>query len=165
MENVTQILNIYSDYVYKYLFCLTHDYNLTEELTQETMYRAIKNINKLRDESKIEAWLCKIAKNLWLQELKKKRKTIEINENDLNNVQDKENIEETFMEKEDKKFLYDVIEKFKDDDKELIYLRLIDNLKFKEIANLTGKTETWARVTYYRLKQQIIKEVKEREIL
>lgn len=165
MQNITEILDSYTDHVYKYLFCLTHEYDLAEELTQETMYRAIKNIDKLRDESKIEAWLCKIAKNLWLQELNYSKKKIDLNVEELKEVETKQDLEENFLDKEDKKLLYDIIEKFAEEDKELVYLRIIDNLKFKEIADIIGKTETWARVTYYRLKRQIMEEVKEYEEL
>ncbi len=165
MDDITKILDEYTDHVYKYLFCLTHEYNLAEELTQETIYRAMKNINKLRDENKVEAWLCKIAKNLWLQELKYRKKNIGMNVEDLTKVEMEQNLEEVFLEKQNKRILYDIIEKFEEEDKELVYLRIIDNLKFKEIANITGKTETWARVTYYRLKRQIMREVKEYEEL
>ena len=47
--------------------------------------------------------------------------------------------------------------------REVLYLRLIGNLSFKEIGEVTGKTETWARVTYYRGKEEVLKEVLKHE--
>ena len=38
-----------------------------------------------------------------------------------------------------------------------MYLRLAGDLKFAEIADIMGKTENWARVTYYRGKQELMK--------
>jgi RNA polymerase sigma-70 factor (ECF subfamily) len=44
-----------------------------------------------------------------------------------------------------------------------MYLRLISNLSFYEIGEILGKTETWTRVTYFRGKQIIVKEIKKYE--
>ena len=50
--------------VYKYLFCLTHNADLAEELTQETFCQAMKGLEQFRGECKISVWLCQIAKRL-----------------------------------------------------------------------------------------------------
>lgn len=41
--------------------------------------------------------------------------------------------------------------------REVMYLRLAGDLQFSEIADILGKTENWARVTYYRGKQKLVK--------
>ena len=76
MEDIEKIYNNYSKIVYKYLFCLTHDYHSSEELTQETFYIAIKNISKFENRCKVHVWLCQIAKNLWNKELNKRKKFV-----------------------------------------------------------------------------------------
>lgn len=66
---------IYKEYfsiIYKYLCSLSHNESIAEELTQETFYRAVKNIKKYKGTCKMSTWLCQIAKNLWYTELKKK---------------------------------------------------------------------------------------------
>lgn len=45
--------------------------------------------------------------------------------------------------------------------REVMYLRLAGDLPFSEIAAIVGKTENWARVTYYRGKQKIMEGMKE----
>ena len=45
--------------------------------------------------------------------------------------------------------------------REVLYLRLLGSLSFAEIGSILGRTENWARVTYYRAKQQLIKEMKQ----
>ena len=43
--------------------------------------------------------------------------------------------------------------------REVMYLRLISNLSFAEIGEIIGKTENWTRVTFFRGKQKIVKEI------
>ena len=160
MHDIDEIIKEYSNHIYKYLICLTHDYDIAEELTQETMYKAIVNFNQLKDNDKVEMWLCKIAKNLWLQELNKRKRYTVIDNSSLEKIQMDDNIEENLIQKDDKMKLYNEIEKLDELDKQIIYLRLNADLKFKEIGDIFGKTENWARVSFYRIKQQIIKEVK-----
>lgn len=67
--------------VYKYLFCLTHNADLAEDLTQETFYQAAKRIDGFRGECKISVWLCQIGKRLWYKELERqKRQEIPLSE-------------------------------------------------------------------------------------
>ncbi len=72
MQNMEEIYKEYFEMIKRYLFCLTHNNDIAEELTQETFYRAVKKINTFKGECKISVWLCQIAKNIWYNELKKK---------------------------------------------------------------------------------------------
>ena len=74
MQNIEEIYQEYSITVYKYLFCLTQNRDISEELTQETFAIAVEDIKKFRGECKLSVWLCQIAKHLWYKELKKKEK-------------------------------------------------------------------------------------------
>jgi RNA polymerase sigma-70 factor (ECF subfamily) len=60
-----EIYERYSRLVYNYLYTLTKNVELSEELSQETFYSAIKSINKFKNECNISVWLCQIAKNKW----------------------------------------------------------------------------------------------------
>lgn len=159
MQNIEEIYRQYFKTVYKYLFCLTHNENLAEELTQETFYNAIKHIGKFKGECKISVWLCQIAKHLWYKELKKKKKLFIIEEN-YAEMESGENIEDKIIEKENKQNLYEKIDKLDEKTKEVIKLRIHGEFSFKEIAEIIGKTENWCRVTFYRGKEKI-KEVEE----
>ena len=160
MQNIEEIYKQYFKTVYKYLFCLTHNENLAEELTQETFYNAIKHIGKFKGECKISVWLCQIAKHLWYKELKKKKLFIIEGNYEETELESSENIEENVIEKENKQILYKKIEGLNEKTKEVINLRINGELSFKEIAEIIGKTENWCRVTFYRGKEKI-KEVDE----
>lgn len=76
MLDIEELYKNYFTTIYKFLLCLTHDADLAEDLTQETFYKAIKNINQFQNNSKISVWLCSIAKNLYYDHYKKTRSMI-----------------------------------------------------------------------------------------
>lgn len=73
MQNIEKIYEEYFETVYKYLFCLTHDNNIAEDLTQETFCKLVKKIDTYKGECKMSVWLCEIAKNLWYDQCKRKK--------------------------------------------------------------------------------------------
>ena len=76
MEEMVEIYRKYMPQVYNFLFSLCHDAHLSEELTQETFFQALKSIDSFRGDCKIYVWLCSIAKHLWYKELKKKDREV-----------------------------------------------------------------------------------------
>ncbi len=153
MQNIEEVYKEYFDIVNRYLLCLTHNADLSEELTQETFFRAVKNINKFKGNCKISVWLCQIAKNLWLDEIHKNKKID--NQDVLDILEDNQNLEENIIDKTEKLELYNKIKKLDSQTKEVIYLRITGDLTFKEIGTILNKTENWARVTYYRGKNKL----------
>ena len=161
MYDIEEVYKEHYRIVYKYLMCLTNNADLSEELTQETFYKMIKKIDTFKGKAKISVWLCEITKNLYFDELRKnkRRKKVEL---DFNNIQSDSNLEEDYIEKEETENLSKEIEKLDEDIKRVIFLRLNSDMSFKEIGQVLGKTETWARVNFYRGKQKV-KEGKENE--
>ena len=153
MQNIEEIYKNHSNAVYKYLFCLTNNEDLSEDLTQETFAIAVKEINKFKGDCKVSVWLCQIAKHLWFKELKKKQKNISIQE--IEDLADTQTVEEIFFKKEEKLQLFKNMQKLEPKFRELIYLRMVGNLSFAEIGEILGKTANWARVNFYRAKQKI----------
>ena len=156
MQNIEEIYQEYSITVYKYLFCLTQNRDISEELTQETFAIAVEDIKKFRGECKLSVWLCQIAKHLWYKELKKSKKNKNISINDLNEeIEEAQTTEDIICEKEEKLKLFKDMQKLDEQSKEVMYLRMVGNLNFIEIGEILGKTPNWARVTFYRAKQKI----------
>lgn len=162
MQDIEKVYEEYFETVYKYLFCLTHNSDLSEELTQETFYRAVKKINTFKEECKISVWLCQIAKNLWYDEIKKDKKIKKVSEEELEVFTTNENLEEIIVSNEEKMELYKKLQKLDNLTREVIYLRITGELSFKEIAAILNRTENWARVTFYRGKNKM-REVDENE--
>ena len=157
MKNLEKIYKDNYQLVYKYLLCLTQNSDIAEELTQETFYKMIKKINTFKGNSKISVWLCEIGKNLWYDELRKKKyKTISYDEfQDTESSFNKESLENEYIIKEQIAETTQKIENLDFLTKRVLYLRLNAELSFKEIGSSLGQTETWARVTFYRGKTKI----------
>ena len=75
-NDIEKLYNEYFKTVYKYLICLTHNKEIAEDLSQETFCKAIDKIDTFKGKCKISVWLCEIAKNLWLNELKKNKRIV-----------------------------------------------------------------------------------------
>lgn len=154
MQNMEQIYEQYFETINKYLFCLTHNNDISEELTQETFYKAVKKIHTYKGECKISVWLCQIAKNSWYDYCKKNKKVTRIEE-ELLEVQEKYTTEEKVISNDEKMLLYKKMQALDEKTREVIYLRITGELSFKEIGIILNQTENWARVTFYRGKNQL----------
>lgn len=161
-ENVTDLENVYREHsaaVYRFLLAKTGSASTAEELTQETFYQAVKNIDRFDGSSKITTWLFGIAKNVWMNEYRRRQKT-------PSPLPETEPIptpsaEDTVLSKMGREEILAAVHRIPEPGRELLYLRLLGSLSFAEIGAVMGKTENWSRVTYYRAKQQLIKEIQQ----
>ncbi|MCM1084536.1 MAG: sigma-70 family RNA polymerase sigma factor [Clostridium sp.] len=154
-KQIEEMYNKNLQTVYKFLYSQTNNMLLAEELTQETFYQAIKGIDKFRGDCSISVWLCQIAKNLWYKELARRKKRGEdfLHENITSN----DNVEQECIENVERVELFRLMHNLDPTTREVMYLRLSGDLQFSEIADILGKTENWARVTFYRGKQKLVK--------
>lgn len=157
MDSIEQIYKKHAKTVYGFLITKTQNPDLAEELTQETFFQAVKNIDKYKGKSSVSTWLCGIAKNLWFEYLRKNK--LQDNLEEAKEVAVRSAEKEVF-ETWDNLHVLKALHNLEEPMKEVIYLRLIGNLTFAQIGEIMGKSENWARVTYFRGKERIIKEVK-----
>ena len=159
MKSVEEIYNKYANAVKKYIFCITKDMNLAEDIMQETFIVAINQIDKFRGDCEISVWLFSIAKKILYQKTKKnnKIKTISI---DTLEFQDDKILEEEYINKDNKLKLFEALQKLDANTREVMYLILTGDLTFKEIGKILNRTENWAKVTFFRGKQKLMKEEK-----
>ena len=152
--------------VYNYLKSLCNNCDIAEELTQETFYKAIKGIDKFNNECKVSTWLCKIAKNTWIDFLRKKEKENFIsidNEEVIQNFFSSKSIKNNIEDSEDIINLYKYIHKLDENTKEVFYLRLNADLSFRNIGEILDKSEEWARMAFYRGKMKLKEAMKNDE--
>ncbi|WP_313636594.1 sigma-70 family RNA polymerase sigma factor [Paenibacillus sp.] len=156
MQDTEELYREYSTQVYKFIFSFCHNHLMAEEITQETFYRAIKSIDKYDGTCKVYVWLCQIAKHVWYQELDKqhKRKSSELEDPPFSNSN---STESQFILAQEKMDLFKRLHLLDPNTKEVLFLRLTGEFSFREIGEILGRDETWARVTFYRGKQKLMK--------
>lgn len=154
-QDLDKIYRDYANHVYRYLLSLTHDCDLSNELTQETFYRAVYSIDHFNGSCKISVWLCQIAKHVWYQELEKRKKhqSQQLHETIPSPAQSPE---QALLSQSNKVELYRAIHQLSEPMREVVHMRLSGEFSFAEIGEILGKSENWARVTFYRAKQKIM---------
>lgn len=154
MLNFEMVFRENNQFVFRFLMKLCGDVSLAEELTQETFFRAYMNLSALRNEEKVAVWLCQIAKNTyfaWFNEQKRKQPISQ--PIPANSTPD---IAELFEEKELAGRAFSVLHALEEPYKEVFMLSVFGGLSLNDISAMFGKSESWARVTYYRAKQKIM---------
>lgn len=158
---MSQVEELYKDYfhdVFLYIRSLSADEALAEDITQETFFKAIKSVDKFRGDCDIRVWLCQIAKNLLYTHNKKQKRCTgeEVPETVADNsVTMEELLENSQQSMEIHRVLHTLVEPYK----EVFTLRVFGELSFRQIGDIFGKTESWARVTFHRAKLKIIDEL------
>jgi RNA polymerase sigma-70 factor (ECF subfamily) len=155
MEDIYQS---YAQTVFRYLLSLTRNRDLAEELCQETFYQALRSIHRYDETAcKLSTWLCAIAKHQLQSYRRKHPPAEELDATDLTAASAESNVLEQAGRLELLKHLHACPEPYR----EVLYLRVFGNLSFREVGEITGRTENWARVTYYRGKERLRKELEE----
>ena len=144
MDTFDVIFTTYSPFVFRYLRSLCGDAAVAEELTAETFYRAYTHFDSFRGDSKLETWLCAIAKNAYLKDSGAARARSARTR--LSPCRRRLTSSSAF------RYVHELGAQYK----EVFLLRTLGELSFRDIADIFGKSESWAKVTYFRAKNKII---------
>lgn len=155
MTEFSEVYDLYFRDVYRYVLALSRSEAIAEEVTQETFFKALKSIGQFDGRCKLYVWLCQIAKNTYYSMYKQERRL----DRGAQPEQADDALERRLLEKESAFEIHRVLHKLEEPYKEVFSLRALGELSFKQIAQLFGKTESWARVTYHRARIKIKEEL------
>ena len=122
---------------------------------QETFYQAFLHIDRFEGRSSLYTWLCCIGKNAWLRECRRRSRWSDTPYEDLTLPDPAPGPEETVLHQEQLRQLRRAVLKLEDPHRDVFILHAFGGLKLKEIAALYQKSESWARVTYFRARKII----------
>lgn len=155
-EKVVDFGEIYEKHfadVYKYVLSLCRDEAITEEVTQETFFKAMQHIDKFNGTCKLYVWLCQIAKNTYYTFYQKQQKVVSDLDIDISDTT--LNLETDYLDKEAKRQLHILLHNLNEPYKEVFTLRVFGELSFSQIGELFEKTDSWTRLIFYRAKKQL----------
>ena len=187
LDHMEEVYRRHAQTVYRYLLSRTGNSDIAEELTQETFYQAVKNANKFNGSCTVVTWLCAIAKNKLYEHMRKKNRELLIDDaesapvnsqitkagrsekriisNDsaarLQDAQTVTSAEAEIISSENRIELMRALQQLDPGMREVIYMRLFGELSFREIGEVLGRSENWARVNYYRGKERLKKNISE----
>lgn len=156
MKDFSEIYQSSVQKVYRFLLGLTQSPDLAEELTEETFYQAYLHIDQFEGRCALDTWLCQIAKNAYFKETKRRNRQVLQDSPEVFAAEDSfgavENHEQALILH---RFLHQMAEPYR----EVFTLRIFGELTFREIADVFGKSESWAKMTFYRAKAKLIRQM------
>lgn len=144
--------------VYHFLYSRCKDAALAEELLQDTFLKAFESLERFDGSCKLSTWLCQIAKHLLYRHWEKEKKEYPLEL--VNEVAARTDTELQAIHRVELDEVLEWLERKSPDAVQVVKLRAMSDLSFKEIGELLGKSENWARVTFFRAKKQLLQEVR-----
>ena len=148
MSDFEEVYREYFPLICRYSYSLCRSRALAEDLAQDTFLKAMKHIGSFRGECKLEVWLCQIAKNTWYSYQKKHLRGQSLDELPFEPYTRDEGFEAAAE-------LHRALDSLEEPYREVVSLHGLGGLPFAQIAELHGKTESWARVTFHRGKLKL----------
>ncbi len=158
-ESFDQIYQTYFDPVYRYVLSLSRKPDLAEEITQETFFKAMRSLNKFRGECSIKSWLCSIARNLLIDQQRKKKPLSMEDAPDLPDTS--RGPEESAVRQDESMRIHHLLHHMDEPYREVFTLRTLGQLSFRDIGEIFGKSDNWACVIYHRAQARIKQKMEE----
>lgn len=153
-QDFAEACQVYYDRVYRFLLALSGDPHQAEDLTQEVFYRALLHIGRYKERGQMFTWLCAIGKNLWLSQCRKESRR----RHTLTDIP-QPGPEETLSAREVQNALRRAVAALPEDFRDVVILHVYGGISLKDISAMKGKSESWAKVTYYRARQMLKREL------
>lgn len=153
-HNVEQVYLQYYNDLYRYLMKLCSDPDLADDLIQNTFLEALKSIEGFRGQSSMKTWLFSIARHQLYRHLRKNKVHITFDHLSEAELAIKNDLNDTIVAQQ----ILETVNQLDPPQNEIMRLRLINGLSFKEIALRVKKTENYCRVNFFRIKEKLRKE-------
>ncbi len=153
MEDINELYDMYAKDIYKFIMSITLNHEIAEDIMQSTFVSAIKSIGTFKGHSSVKTWLFGIAKNEYYTYLRKNPKNLKLEDiNEIYYIQENKELYMSIMKK---------IQELKEPQKQIVILRIINDMSFKEIGEVVGKSENYCRVNFFREKQKLWEGIKD----
>ena len=159
MLSPEEIYREYCDMVQRYVYRLCRNQSLSEEITQETFYQALKSWEKFKGNSAVGTYLCSIAKRIYFSSLRKKSP----DEVPLKDTDAHSDFVDQLILSDRAMTAHHLLHKLSEPYREVFTLRTFCDMDHAQIGELFGKSASWARVTYYRARMMLLDQMKEKE--
>ena len=148
-----------------YRFCksMCNNKDLAEDICHDTFYKALRSTSSYNGDCKVISWLCQIAKNTYISYLRKEKRMVKSEEIEqlIDNMAGAESsLQEKVEDAETAREIRGIMNSLEPPYDEVFRMKVEEEKSYKEIGDFYGKSENWARVTYFRAKQKIVERLK-----
>ncbi|MBE3089021.1 MAG: RNA polymerase sigma factor [Actinobacteria bacterium] len=153
-ENLEEVLINEMKVVFKSLIKMGVTKEDTEDIVQDTLYKALKYIDSI-DSRTARAWLFRVALNEFYNIYRKNKRNICIDINDIDILDFlTESAEDTVIGVEKGKDIRDTLEKLQPVYKELLTLKYIIGFSYRDISEFTGYSKDKVKIYLYRARNK-----------
>ena len=156
LEKFSFLYDAYIEKIYRFVYYKTHHKETAEDLTSDTFLKALEKINSFKEGS-FQAWLFKIARNTVIDYYRKKKSVVDID--DVWDLGKSDNILKDLEMKEKLEKVYSSFSKLNSVQREIVLLRIWENMPYKEIAEIVGKKEGACKMIFTRAIGQLKNEI------
>ena len=149
-----QLYKLYWQKIFRLCMGYVNDYDIAQDLAQETFIIVWKKLDTFRNEANIGTWIFRIASNNCLRQIEKDKRFQKSELPRYITEEKQESLEPQIQ------FLYKCIVELPETDRIIISLELED-VKQAEIANIVGLSEANTRVKIHRIKEKLTQKFKE----
>ena len=133
-----------------YVLSLSRNKTLAEDVVSTAFFKALRGGDD--DIKNFKPWLIKVCRNVYFDILKHKKRYVALDENMKD---ESESAVDKIIKEERYKSLYKAIELLSEAQREAVLLFYFEELRIKEIASVTGKTEDYVKVLLYRARENM----------
>jgi RNA polymerase sigma-70 factor (ECF subfamily) len=145
-ENALSVLiKRHQSKIYGFIYSKVTDRDISDDIFQDTFIKVIKTLksNSYNEEGKFLPWVMRISHNLIVDHFRKNKKMPMYRETEEFSIfsimtDNSPNVESRIITEQVESDLQRLIEELPDDQKEVLQMRIYQDLSFKEIADLTG---------------------------
>ncbi len=152
-NGLTQLYRRYHGRVLRYCINLLSDSDKAEDIVQNVFMKLHTSQQTIRDGQSLQSWLFTVARNEAFNELAKK-KSLELSEA---LVWEGESPDEALLSKERKELVTDVLQRLHLPYREVILLRVYEQLSYDEIAAVTGTTVTTVKSRLFKARKALVR--------
>jgi RNA polymerase sigma factor (sigma-70 family) len=156
LDRMGLLFERYHKQLYGFLFHMTYQRELSEDMVQQVFYKMLKYRNTFTGTGEYIHWMYSIARNVLKDHWRKNKQQVQ-----HEGVEAAETIaggvtpDEAFEKKQAKAELHRAMEKLSDSQREILALSRFQELKCQEIAQIMGMTEGTVKVRIHRAMQEL----------
>lgn len=151
---IEELFSRYYRDVYRYLYSISRDAALSEDLASEVFVEVVGSLPSFRGESDVKTWMFSIARHRWYAHLRRKQRCVSETELFENSANAEQSLEEQFQNAETARRIMSLLDKEPERTRRIVLLRT-EGYSFHEIGEKTGVSENSARVIDFRARAKI----------
>jgi RNA polymerase sigma-70 factor, ECF subfamily len=146
--------------VYRHIYYMIGNAAEAEDLTAQTFLKAWEAINRYQVRgAPFISWLLRIAHNLGVSHLRARRETSQLHDG-LVDDKLRRDPEWSYQQTAEEELVREAILQLRDEQRQVIILRFIEDLDYREVAEIIGKSVAAIRVIQHRALNSLRKQMK-----